>query len=258
MHLEKYNGIDRVKCIEELYNKISPTTEYDSWLNPLDSPEDIDEIKLNLKARKQSRQPYKLSYGGFIECFATKKEIKNYYGNILKQYQDIPVTLDDVNLAAASALFGAGIISINKNGRNVCFYKDQQPISYTKAIADIGHTPEENLKRRQISNFTTAARESIYSQICEFKKYHPPPPGINHVDHYNLFFADILWEWLSSVPVKISSTTIRETDGRKRFLSDEVEVSWQKFHHTKATLQWLPAQENMKKQPKRRDWTHFY
>jgi hypothetical protein len=35
----------------------------------------------------------------------------------------------------------------------------------------------------------------------------------------------------------------------KRFLSD-IEVSWQELHRTKARLQWLPVQDNMKNNQK--------
>ena len=273
VYLEQYNGLERVKCIANLYNKIEQASKFNAWLNPTqDRAEDLDEIKSEhedqtdvhstQKPRKQHNKNYSLKYGVFSREFRTKTEILLYYKAMLLTYTDRLIVLDSIDADAATALFGVGeitIATIDRNGNSVCFYKDGKPISYTKSIADIGHTLEENVRRRQIANFKTAAREAVNSQICYFKKCNIPPPGINHVDHYDAFFSDILWEWLNTAPlVKISALGLECKDERMQFSDNDLSESWQQYHKAKAKLQWLPAQDNIKKQPKRHNWNMFY
>jgi hypothetical protein len=249
---KEYKGDIRLNYIEAIYSKLKLEPAFIAWQYGCD-PEDLDECD-----RQSPIKGTKYELGD--KKFTTKKEIVSTCKDLLEKSPNGPVSPDHKMMM--EALFGSGPITIGYNNthNNRCFYKDGVPISFHSCIADLGNTPEENIRRHTLKKFKKAAREEIYPQIETFRDNNPHPPGeYHHVDHNGQSFVEILFKFCLEYGIKVSGLEFRNEDGsRVYFLDSKISELWRNWHAAHATLQWLSAKENMSKQPKRQNWDKVY
>jgi len=135
------------------------------------------------------------------------------------------------------------------------------PLSLRDCISNIGKPLDRVKKDQHIRDFKKAARNTINIQIQKFRLSNPLPTYYEmQVDHNNLFFTQLLEQWIIANNIKIGNVKVIQgscSDGF-RFSNQNIAQSWADYHEKHATLQWLSKADNIAKQPPRTKWLNYY
>ena len=99
------------------------------------------------------------------------------------------------------------------------------------------------------SQLCAAARAEVHPQMAAWRMSNPPPCDGMHQDHRDRSFDDLFRSWLAHVALEPEEVSINSQ--RVGFVSlfheRALALSWQRFHQSHATYQWLTAADNIRK-----------
>lgn len=214
--------------------------------------------------RNSARGPYLLEFREFHRTFQTKNELTEYYKQIKDTHHN--QMLDEETRDAVLALFQwhphvmvnedepqSISVKLHIEDGNFCFHIDDEPHSYVRAIALVGHTDSsEIMQKYKIAKFIKVGRMLITDQI-----HAQNADSFEQVDHV-IFFTHLLYDWACTIDLRISNVSFVGTGSATKFSDDKLNESWIEYHSEHAILRCIPAKENACRKPANVDWTFLY
>lgn len=176
--------------------------------------------------------------------FNSKAKAKEYFRDIKNRNKDTELSGQD--LIDVKELFKYGFesltapenISVSPDGfGDYCFQYDNKKnrFSFNNAIDG---------EPSKFYRFNAACRESIKSQIFEFRKLYQTKDG-QHVDHEVPYFSQIVDMFICGLGINVNEVILEEYNNVFNLPAD-LNEKFNKWHKRKAKLRMLDATENLK------------